>query len=119
MLPGLAFLIFGIVNLSVVTYAEVCLHNAVEAAARYAAAYAAAHASDPPTSGAGSPIAIAQSHYYGPNLGTTPTYVTTGACAISTDPGYEGYQVTWTGTYKVFYGLGSVPFSLSAKACFP
>src|ERR1700683_4600398 len=117
-LPGLAFLIFGIFNLCEVTYAQVCLHEAVESAARYASVAPAANTSDSNLSTL--VPAYAQNHYMGPSLGTSPTFVTNGPCQVqASDPGSEGYQVSWTGTYKVFYGFGSLPFTLSAQACFP
>ena len=117
-LPGLLFLIFGVFNLCMVTYAEISLHEAVESAARYASVTAAANGSDSNLSTL--VPAYAQSHYFGPGLGTSPTFKTNGNCQVkASDPGYEGYQVNWSGAYKVFYGIGSVPFTLSAQACFP
>ena len=116
-LPGLLFLLFGIFNLCVATYAEMCLQSAVESAARYASVTAAANSSDSNLSTL--VPAYAQHHYMGPAVTTTPTFVTTGTCQVQASPGYEGYQVAWTGAYKVYYGFGTLPFTLSAKACFP
>ena len=38
-LPGMVFLIFGVINLCMVTYATVNLHSAVEQAARNASTF--------------------------------------------------------------------------------
>ncbi len=127
-LPIVLFLLFGTINLCLVTYAEVCLHYSVERTARWAATDAAGEGADPSST---SVTSKAQSFYYGPSL-TSEQFVfkivqtndsscpaiNTNSAVNNTEASYEGYKVTGSGSYKIFYGLGSFPVSLSAAACF-
>ena len=114
-LPGLAFLFFGVLNLCLVIYGAVSLHSAAQQAARYASVTAAASGSDP---GSSAVQTYALHHYFGPGISASFSYSTTGACN-TTSGASSGHAVTGTGTYRVNYGAGSVSVPLNATACFP
>ncbi len=111
-LPVMMFLIFGVLNLSVILYAAANLHSAVQQAACYAATQRNLTGSNPSSSIV---TAYASNHYLGPGIGASFSYVATGSCNSTT----TGEQVTGTGSYKIAYGLGAVSVPLSATACFP
>ena len=111
-LPVLMFLILGVINVFMATYAAVNLHSASETAARWASVTYASGTT--PTQATVS--AYAQSQYKGPNVGGTYVYSTNGTCGST---GSSGYQVTATGTYKVYYGFGTMNFPIATQACFP
>ena len=113
-LPGFLFLLTGAGNLLLITYSNLCLNTATEAAARYASVQTVANSGTSPST-----ITVsnyAKSIYKGPSISQAFTYVTTGTCGSS---GSNGNQVTGTGTYHLFYGIGNISVSESASACFP
>lgn len=114
-LPGLLFLIFGVLNLCLVVYASVCLHSAVQQAARYASTYTVANGADP---GSAQVTTFAAGRYVGPGISAAYSYSKTGACSSSSGAA-NGHAVSGSGSFKVSYGLGSVTVPLSAAACFP
>jgi hypothetical protein len=114
-LPALMFLLFGTINLFVVIYAEANLHSATEAAARWASVTIAATG----TSTGVTPdtvSAFGKTKYIGPNIGVAFACSQSGGVCVS---GGCGYNVTGTGTYKLYYGFGTKNISLAANACFP
>jgi Flp pilus assembly protein TadG len=124
-LPGLLFLIFGVLNLCLVVYAAVNLHSAVEGAARYATVQVntcgtTAFASCTNATNLASSCATSGSvcyyimhHYVGPGLGLSVSCSTADCSAAGC-----GHAVTASGAYNVSYGLGAVRVPLSATACF-
>jgi Flp pilus assembly protein TadG len=113
-IPGVMFLALGIVEFSMLTFAEANLHSATEAAARYASVTAAANNNTDP--GATAVNAFAAKVYKGPSIGQTFTYSTAGACGST---GANGHAVTGTGAYSLYYGFGHKSVTLNAAACFP
>jgi Flp pilus assembly protein TadG len=111
-LPGVVFLVFGGLNLCMMTYAEVNLQSATQWAARYAAVTSNSGGSPTQTTVSN----YANAHYKGPGINQTFTYSSTGSCGSS---GANGKSVTATGSYKVYYGWGAVTVALSAAACSP
>jgi hypothetical protein len=112
-LPGVLFLMLGAGNLLVLTYATASLHGATEEAARYASVTAAATGSSPTSSA----VSTYAGHIYrGPALGQTFTYSSAGSCGTG---GSNGNQVTATGTYHLYYGVGRVAVTLNTQACYP
>jgi Flp pilus assembly protein TadG len=116
-LPALMFLFLGTINAFLATYADVNLHSATEKAARWASIQAAAGVTTPTQT---TVSAYAKTQYIGPGISDTYTYTTTGTCgATGSTASPNGYAVTSTATYQVYYGFGSIPFHLRAAACFP
>lgn len=116
-LPALMFLLLGTMNVFLATYADVNLHSATEEAARWASIQVASGASNPTTA---TVTNYAKSRYVGPNIHTTYTYSTAGSCgATGSTANPNGYAVSSSGIYKVYYGFGSLNFTLRANACFP
>lgn len=102
--PFLA-LVFGIIGLSMLLYANQTLQYTTQAAARYYSVQTA-NGSNPTT---GAVATFAQSVYTGP--GISPTFVaTTGSC---------GYQVTGTANFPLNVGLFSRTLTLQSHACYP
>ena len=97
-------LIFAIIGVSMMLYANHTLQYATEAAARCASVSS--------TTTCNSPAAItnyALARYSGPNI--TPVFAaSTPAC---------GKRVTGTGSFQLTTGLVNVAVPLSASACFP
>jgi len=114
--PGMMFLLLGTINAFLAIYSDVNLHSATEQAARWASIQAAA-GNTAPTQALVS--AYAKTRYVGPGINATYTFSTTGACGATATTTPDGYAVTATGTYRVYYGFGSIPFSLRTSACFP
>jgi Flp pilus assembly protein TadG len=112
-LPGLMFLLLGVINLFLVVYAQVNLHSSTEFAARKAAVYYSAHGSDATQS---TVSGWASAMYFGPTISKTYTFTTNGTCGST---GSNGHKVIASGSYRVYYGFGTVNFPLSANACFP
>lgn len=111
--PAMMFLLAGTINVFLAIYADVNLHSATEQAARWASIQAAAGTSVPTQA---TVSAYANTRYIGPGINAAYTYSTTGACGAT---GSNGYAVSATGTYQVYFGVGSIPFQLRTKACFP
>jgi len=102
--PFLA-LVFGIIGLTMLLYANQTLQYATQAAARYYSVQTA-NGSNPTT---GAVATYAQSAYKGP--GVSPTFVAaTGSC---------GYQVTGTANFPLNIGVMSTTVALKSHACFP
>jgi hypothetical protein len=117
LLPGMLFLIFGIISLSVLTYAEVNLNSAVQAGARYASVQTATGNSGSLASNcttSGSVCYYVRQHYKGPGISLavscSPSTCLASGC---------GHSVTGTGAYKLNYGFGFLNVPLTATACFP
>lgn len=106
-LPLFFTLVFGIVNFSIVAYAEAAMHKAAEAAARCASIGVTCTSADTTQS-------YARSSYHGPSVSATFAYTTptSGSCS-----GMK--QVYATGTYRINLVLGSWPISLHARSCYP
>jgi Flp pilus assembly protein TadG len=116
-LPGLVFLLFGIISLTLMTYTATNLHSAVEAGARYASVQTATGNAGTLSSNcttSGSVCSYVTKHYIGPpmaiSVSCNPNDCSASGC---------GHSVTATGTYKLTYGLGAVSVPMSASACFP
>jgi hypothetical protein len=112
-LPGVLFLMLGTGNLLMLTYATASLHGATEQAARYASVTSAATGSSPSSS---TVSAYASNIYRGPALGQTFSYSSAGSCGTG---GTNGNQVTATGTYHLYYGVGRIAVTLNTQACYP
>jgi Flp pilus assembly protein TadG len=110
-LPGMLFLLFGVINLCLVLYAAASLHSAVQQSARYAATQTNATGSDP---GSSAVTTYAAGRYLGPSISASFSYSTTGSCS----PSSAGHQVSGTGNFNLFFGFGSVTVPLNATACF-
>ena len=102
LIPFLA-LIFGIIGLSLMFYANQTLHYATEAAARCFAV----NVTSCPTTGATQTYAATR--YSGPNIGPVFVADTTGC----------GHTVTGTASFPLDAVLVSITVPLSATACFP
>jgi Flp pilus assembly pilin Flp len=121
-LPGLLFVLFGTINVFLMTYAWINLTSSAEQAARYAAV--SYHASCTPPGSASNCTYLtstavstyANSRYIGPTLTKTYTYSTTGACGPG---GNTGHSVSASATYRAYYGFGTINFPLGGAACFP
>jgi Flp pilus assembly protein TadG len=113
-LPALMFLVLGTIYLSLLGYAWVNLNSATDAAARYASVTAAASGASPVKSDV---EGQATKFYKGFNFGPTFTYQgQTGACGST---GNNGYLVTASGAFPLFFGFGRISVPLSTTACFP
>jgi Flp pilus assembly protein TadG len=101
-------LVFGIIALSLVLYANQTLQYATEAAARYYSV-TTANTGTPPS---GTAInTYGQQQYLGP---MAPTFTASrGGC------GPNGFQVYGTGTIPLDAGLYNTNLTLQAHACFP
>lgn len=110
-LPAFLFLTVGAINLSFLMYAVVSLHQATEAAARYASIQTTLGN----TTGLDTAVSnYAVNHYQGPAAGAT--YACTPAdCSASGC----GHLVTGSSTYRFTYGIGNIAIPISAKGCFP
>jgi Flp pilus assembly pilin Flp len=106
LIPFLA-LIFGIIGLSLMLYANQTLHYAVESAARCASVQSTTTCDTP-----GHIQAYATARYSGPLITPVFTY-TAGGC------GPSGHTVGVTATYPLRTGLVNVDVPLGATACFP
>jgi Flp pilus assembly protein TadG len=96
-------LVFAIIHLSFVFYANQSLQFATEAAARCYSVDAVN------CSSAGAAQTFAVSRYKGPSIGAAFTATATGC----------GHTVTGTGSYQVDAIVVDIPVNLSATACFP
>ncbi|HEY8054299.1 MAG TPA: TadE/TadG family type IV pilus assembly protein, partial [Terriglobales bacterium] len=107
-LPAVMFLLFGFINMFLVTYAEVNLRSAVQKAARWEATCAASGSNWAPCNE--SLTTYAQSQYMGPSLGANYAVQLSDACGAqynSTSGSVvadAGYAVNATGAYQVYYG---------------
>lgn len=109
LLPFLT-LIFGILGLSMMFYANQNLHYAVESAARCASVEATSTTCDT----AAHIQAYAAARYAGPTI--TPVFnYTVGGCG----PAGGGHTVSATATYPLTTGLVNISVPLGATACFP
>src|SRR5579863_4776314 len=116
-LPAVLFLMLGGANLVFLTYATISLHNATEAAARYASTWTADNSgTQPPTTSGNVVVTAASGWYRGPSIGQTFTYATTGSCGTT---GANGNLVTGSGTYHLYFGIGRIAVPISTTACFP
>jgi len=98
-------LVFGVIGLSMLLYANQTLQYATQSAARYYSVQTA-NGSNPTT---GAVTTYAQTVYTGP--GISPTFVAaTGSC---------GYQVTGTANFPLNVGLFSRTLTLQSHACYP
>jgi Flp pilus assembly protein TadG len=102
-------LVFGIIALSMVLYANQTLQSATEAAARY---YSVTTANNNGTEPSGSAVSTyGEQQFTGPMAATfTPSR---GGC------GPNGFQVYGTGTIPINAGVYSTTLTLQAHACFP
>jgi Flp pilus assembly protein TadG len=104
--PFLA-VIFGIIELCMVLWANTTLHYAVEDAARCAVVHSSV------CSGTTATQNWATTHYYGPNI--SPTFV-----AVSeSDCGSGSWTVNGTASFRIETGLFNLTVPMSARACFP
>jgi Flp pilus assembly protein TadG len=102
-------LVFGIIALSMVLYANQTLQFATEAAARYYSVTTANNSGTPPLNSAVN--AYGQRQYTGP---MAPTFTASrGGC------GLNGFQVYGTGTIPLDTGVYNTTLTLRAHACFP
>jgi Flp pilus assembly protein TadG len=102
-------LVFGIIALSMVLYANQTLQFATEAAARYYSVTTANNNGTEPSGTAISNYGLQQ--YAGP---MTPTFTSSrGGC------GPNGFQVYGTGTIPLDAGVYNTTLTLQAHACFP
>jgi len=98
--------IFGIINVSLMMYANHTLQYAVEAAARYYSVTC--------TSSCASNTTVqnyASSHYSGPSI--SPVFT------AATNASGCSHTVTGQGTFPLNFIIGSRNVSLAATACFP
>jgi len=116
-LPGLMFLLLGTINVFLVVYADVNLHSATEQAARWASIQVASGTSNPTSA---TVTAYAKTRYIGPGINAVYTLSNAGTCgAQGSTASPRGYAVSATGASQVYYGFGTIPFNLTASACFP
>jgi len=122
--PILMFLVFGSIYFALLMYATVSLHQATEAAVRYASVQIAANGGTAPSnlssssSTSGSVAYYGVTHYFGPGINPTFTYTTsTTGCATSTAGTGTSNKVVGTGTFVLIGGIKNASISLSATAC--
>jgi Flp pilus assembly protein TadG len=122
-LPGLIFLLLGLINTFLMIYAWINLASSAEQAARYAAVSYHASCTTPGQPWTGC-TALTQTqvstyagqHYTGPSLTKTYTYTTTGTCGAG---GNTGNNVAATASYRFYYGFGTISVPINGSACFP
>ena len=114
-IPAALALILCVLHMSFIVYGAVTLHFATEEEARCLSV----SANNPPTATTSCPNTDATSvqtygarMYQGPSINPTFSLGASAACT-------NGKQVTATGTYNMAMGVATIPFSLSAKSCFP
>jgi Flp pilus assembly protein TadG len=101
--PPFVMVLFGLVNIGVLMYAQASLHDAVEEGARCASVKTTV------CTDAASTEAYTRNHYHGPSISPTFT-VASQAC---------GNSVTASATYVLNAVLFEASVPLSAAACFP
>lgn len=111
--PVFIGLVLGVIQLSLVVYSAVELHDATEWTARCLSV----SANNPPGAATRCPDATkvqdyAKGRYSGPNIGPTFSLAASPSCT-------NGTQVSGSGAYRLSTGLVNVSIPLSAKACFP
>jgi Flp pilus assembly protein TadG len=115
-LPLFLALVLGVVNMSMVVYSAVDLHDATEWTARCLAVSAnnpsTATTVCPPGSTATQIQAYGKGRYTGPNISPTFALVSGTTCT-------NGTQVQGSGNYSMNLGLVSVSIPITAQACFP
>jgi Flp pilus assembly protein TadG len=104
--PFLA-LVFAIIGLSLLVYANSTLQFATENSARWASVTAAANGADP---GSTAVLAHFSDVYKGPAISPAAVYNAAAAC---------GHQVTATATFPLNAVVVDLSVPLSAQACFP
>ena len=122
--PVFLFLVFGSINFAFLMYAVVSLHQATEAAARYASVQIAANGGTAPTnltansSTSGSVAYYGVTHYFGPGISPTFTYTASATgCATATTGTGTSNKVVGAGTYGFIGGIKNATITLSATAC--
>lgn len=122
--PIMLFLTVGSIYFALLMYAVVSLHQATEAAVRYASVQIAANGGTAPSalsatsSTTGSVANYAVNHYFGPGINPNFTYTAsnTGCATTSTGTGTSN-KVVGTGTFVLIGGIKNASISLSATAC--
>jgi Flp pilus assembly protein TadG len=103
-IPSLAMMTIGVINLSLIVFSVATIHFATEDAARWCMINASTCTSDTVNT-------HAASHAVG--FASSPTF------ALTTPATCNGEQVTGTATYTFVTGLGDISLPLSSTACRP
>jgi Flp pilus assembly protein TadG len=114
-LPVFLFLTLGAIYLSVLMYAMSNLHQATEAAARWASIQVTVSGTPPTPPTPTTVTTYAASRYTGPNVSATFTYAN-----VSTPTAANcGNLVTASGSFRLLTGLSTLTVPVGAQACFP
>jgi Flp pilus assembly protein TadG len=115
-LPAFLFLSLGAIYLSMLMYSMTNLHQATEAAARWASIQVTVSGTTPLTPPTPSTVsAYAAGQYKGPNVSATFTY----ANASPATAANCGNRVTASGSFRLLTGLSTLTVPVGAQACFP
>jgi hypothetical protein len=117
LVPAVAFLLFGSMNLFLMTYAWADLNSSAEYAARQSAIWYNVNAAAPSASQV---TTWGASVYIGPGISAafTLTQATNPITTPCNSSGTGGSTVAGTGTYNFYYGFGRLSVPLKANACY-